>query len=375
MGIGDWGLDQATRREPACHVWGLSLGSARIARSVVGRPPHLPASTGSIIWVAMPLKPPTSFSRPARRTLHWLVDDESVANPLEAIGETRYLLYHAERLHESLRRLPAAGENRRCLVVGSWGLEVPFLIGQLGWEDVTCLCAPQGRPGWPQARKRRHPNAGEEYSFTLIEHDIEARPLPFEPGTFGLAVFWGCLEHLRRDPEFSLYEINRVCEPGALVSLVTDNAISFQATHCMLRGEPLPMRLHWPESEGHWRLYSPKEIRELLEGTGWQVDVLTSIVPDPPVYWRWWKRWLFRRLVGGYRRGFGLPEPYWNAFVLAHATKAVEPTRSYPTWLYKDERIRHLKVQMMELVSREALAARSAARPPGAKFPSLALCR
>jgi hypothetical protein len=116
------------------------------------------------------------------------------------------------------------------------------------------------------------------------------------------------------------------------------------------------MRLHWPESEGHWRLYSPREIEELLRGTGWQADLLTSIVPDPPVYWRWWKRWLFKRLVGNYREGFGLAEPYWNAFVLAQGTKVAQPSRTYPRWLYKDERIMKLKLRMMELVSREPAA-------------------
>src|SRR5262249_52486732 len=123
--------------------------------------------------------------------------------------------------------------------------------------------------------------------------------------------------------------------------------------HSMLRGQPMPMRLHWPGSEGHWRLYTPSEIEQLAVGTGWQVDLLTTIVPDPPVYWRWWKRWLFRKLVADFRSGFGLAEPYWDAFILAHATKSAAPTRSYPGWLYKDEKIRQLKVEMLELVSRE----------------------
>jgi len=302
-------------------------------------------------------KPPTTYSRPVRQTLHWLVEDEWVDRPLESTGETRYLLCHAERLHESLRRLPPAADNPRCLVVGSWGLEVPYLSGALGWTEVTCLSAPRHRPGRPLRLSRPHPNAQIDFPFTLIEHDIERGPSPFPDGEFGLVVFWGCLEHLRHDPEFALYEINRVSAPAAVVSLVTDNAISFQATHSLLRGSPMPMRLHWPESEGHWRLYTPSEIADLLAGTGWRVDVLTSIVPDPPVYWKWWKRWFFKRMVADLRAGFGLPEPYWNAFILAHATKIAPPTRRYPTWLYKDERIRRLKVDMMELVSREALSA------------------
>jgi len=308
----------------------------------------------------MAMKPPTKYSRAVRGALHWLIEDAWIERPLEAAGEVQYLLCHAERLHESLRRLPAAAENKRCLVVGSWGLEVPYLCDRLGWQDVTCLCAPNDRTGQVQQRTRAHPNTSEEYPFTLIEHDIEADPLPFDAGMFGLVVFWGCVEHLRRDPEFSLYEINRVCETGATVSIVTDNAISLQATQSTLRGHPMPMRLHWPASEGHWRLYTPPEIGELLQGTGWCVDLLTSIVPDPPVYWKWWKRWLFKKVVADFRRGFGLTEPYWNGFILAHAKKVAAPTRSYPKWLYKDEKIHQLKVEMMELVSREAPAALSA---------------
>ncbi len=308
----------------------------------------------------MPLKPPTRYAKPVRQTLRWLVEESWIDQPLETQGEARYILCHAERLHASLTRLPRPEENTSCLVVGSWGLEVPYLMGALGWRDVTCLCAPHGRNGRPHADVRRHPNADASYEFTLIEQDIESGPLPFEGGTFGLIVFWGCLEHLRQDPEFALYEINRVAAPGATVSLVTDNAISLQATHGVLRGEPMPMRLHWPTSEGHWRLYTPREIAGLLAGTGWRVDLLTSIVADPPVYWKWWKRWVFKRVVSDLRRGFGLVEPYWNAFILAHAAKVSEPTRTYPTWLYKDEKIHQLKVRMLELVSRQHPAAVSA---------------
>jgi SAM-dependent methyltransferase len=306
----------------------------------------------------MPLKPPTTFPRPVRQTLRWLVPDADVQAPLESVAESRYCLCHAQRLHDSLTRLPAANGNARCLVVGSWGIEVPYLAGRLGWRDITCICAPAGRSSRSGSRRRDHPNGEGRYAFDLLEHDIEARPLPFEDESFGLVVYWGCLEHLRCDPEFSLYELNRVAAPGATLSLVTDNAISFQATHSLLRGHPMPMRLHWPSAEGHWRLYTPTELEELLNGTGWRTDTLTTIVPDPPVYWKWWKRWLFRRLVAGLRKGFGLSDPSWNAFILALATKVSPPTRSYPTWLYKDEKIRQLKMEMLELVSRR--------RPPRA---------
>lgn len=301
----------------------------------------------------MPLKLSSRYSRTVKQTLHWLIPSELVDHPENARGESQYLLQHARRLHDSLTRLPpAVGLSRRCLVVGSWGLEVPYLMDMLGWRDVICLCPPNSRPGIRQKRRRVHPNGTKEYEFTLIEHDLESGAWPFEDESFDLAVYWGCLERMRHDPEFSLYELNRVCAPGATASLLTDNAVSFRATHSLLRGEPMPMRLHWPAAQVHWRHYSPREVAELLEGTGWRVDMLTSIVPDPPVYWKWWKRWLFRRIVAGQRRGFGLSEPFWNAFLLAHAVKVAPPTRNYPSWLYMDEKVRRLKMEMIEMVSR-----------------------
>lgn len=308
----------------------------------------------------MALRPPAEYSREVRETLHWLVAAGQVDAPMSARGEAQYLLCHARRLHDSFASLPNAGENKKCLVVGSWGIEVPFLAGKLGWTDITCICAPTTKRGVVQRLTRSHPNGGDSYAFDLIEHDLESGRSPFKDETFGLVVFWGCFEHLRHDPEFGLYEINRVTAPGGLVSIVTDNAISFQMTHGVLRGEPMPMRLHHPAAEGHWRLYTPPEMASLLVGTGWRMDTLTTIVPDPPVYWRWWKRWLFRKLVADYRRGFGLRDPYWDAFILANAVKVAAPTRQYPTWLYKDEKIAALKLEMVERVARAADRAKSA---------------
>ncbi|HWL95461.1 MAG TPA: class I SAM-dependent methyltransferase [Phycisphaerae bacterium] len=303
----------------------------------------------------MALKPPTIYSPAVRRTMHWLIPRCWLDQPHEARGEVQYLLCHAQRLHDSLIQLPSASDaNRRCLVVGSWGIEAPYLIERLGWTDVTCVCAPHAPASKDTEFKRtlrQHPNADCSFEFDLLERDLEAGSLPFDDGEFGLVVFWGCFEHLRYDPEGVLYEINRVTAPNGVMSLVTDNAISFQMTHSLLRGRPMPMRLHEPAPEGHWRLYAPAEIEELLRGTGWNVELLTSIVADPPVYWQWWKRWLFRRLVAGYRRGFGLPEPYWNAFILAHASKVAAPSRRYPGWLYKDEKIRALKREMLDVVT------------------------
>jgi SAM-dependent methyltransferase len=212
-----------------------------------------------------------------------------------------------------------------------------------------------------QHRSRPHPNAGRSYSYRLIEHDVEAAPLPLADGDFSLVIVWRDLERMRCDPEFALYELNRVTVPGGTLSLVADNAISLRATHALVCGDPAPLRIHDSSRESRWRLFTPDEIEDLARGTGWRIDTLTTIVPAAPAQWPWWKRWLFKRWVGGMRSGSGRPDPCWNNFILASATKVSGPTRSYPAWLYSDERIRQLKIEMIELVSRCAENSRPAA--------------
>ena len=103
-------------------------------------------------------------------------------------------------------------------------------------------------------------------------------------------------------------------------------------------------------------MYAPHELTELLEGTGWRVEAMTSIVPEAPASWGWWKTWRMRRLLAHQRNGFGLVQPFWNAHLLAHATRAAGPMRSFPTWLYQEEKIRELKIDMMELIARQPTA-------------------
>lgn len=301
---------------------------------------------------------PPKYSRPVRSTLRHLVKSDALARPDGAGGEALEILRNARRLHESLSRLPSAGcATDRCLVIGSHGAEVPYLCAQLDYQDVTCLMPTERGANEPTRRVRAHPDGGRRFEYTLIEHDLERGPWPIADGQFSLALFWGCLERLQNDPEFAFFELNRVCLPGATVSLVAENAISFEATQSLLRGEPAPLRLNWPGIEGHWRRYSPREIAELLGGTGWRVNELTTIVSNPNNDWKWWKRMLFKRWVADLRRGFGLAEPYWNAFVLAHASKVGPPTRSYPRWLYQGEKIRQLKIEMLEMLAEQSPAA------------------
>ncbi len=334
---------------------------------MAGAPTPQAARANPSMFVGILMVAPASpkYSRPVRSTLRHLVNGDALKRPEEAGGEAQEILRNAQRLHESLSRLPSAGcASDRCLVIGSYGAEVPYLCAQLGYRDVTCLmpCGAADRgserdENEPMRRVRSHPDGDRRFEYTLVEHDLERGAWPIADGQFSLALFWGCLERLQNDPEFALFELNRVCLPGATVSLVAENAISFEATQSLLRGEPAPLRLNWPGIEGHWRRYTPPEVGELLGGTGWRVNELTTIVADPNHYWKWWKRMLFKRWVADLRRGFGLAEPYWNAFVLAHASKVGPPTRSYPRWLYRGEKIRQLKIEMLEMLAEQTPAA------------------
>lgn len=306
-----------------------------------------------------------NLPRSVRQTLHWFLPESALEQPFTAQGEERYLLNHAQRLHESISRVPAPGStSARCLILGSTGAEVPYLHGKLGWRHITCVNTPEDDSPGRRRRARPHPNGRDLHDFTQLEHDVETGPLPLKAESFDLVILWNRIEHWRHDPEFVLYDLNRVCRPQATLSLVTANAISFQATHALLRGEPVPLRLQWPEADSPCRRYAPKEVAALLAGTGWQVEKLTTIVPDPPVYWRWWKRWVFRRVVGRLRQGFGLAEPFWNAHILAQAVKAREARRSFPGWLYKDQKIRQLKLEMLDLLDGSTSRRQRRARRP-----------
>ena len=311
--------------------------------------------------VAMSPLSPLKYPRAVRSTLRHLVDPAAIQDCRLAQGEDRDILCHARRLHESFSRLPAAGSSTdRCLIIGSSGAEVPYLAAHLNYTDITCLAPSRGDASEPVRAIRNHPQGDRPHEFTLIEHDPESRCWPLADAQFSLAIFWGGLEHLHDDPEFALFELNRVCIPGATISVVAENAISFEATHSILRGEPVSSRLNGANGDGRRRSYTPRQIGDLLEGTGWRVNELTTIVSDPPAHWSWWHRILFKRLAANLRRGAGLAEPYWNAFVLAQATKIGPPTRQYPRWLYQDERIRHLKIEMLEMLSDQSSNALSA---------------
>lgn len=300
---------------------------------------------------------PESFpriTRPLRKTLRWLVSDAALADASRASEEERFVLRDVHRYHESISRLPPAAGRRRCIIVGSEGVEVPYLMGRLGWEEVVCITLSRTLPGAVQRRVRRHPNGAEAFAYSVIEHDIERATWPLPDESFALALYWCCIERLRYDPEFTLFELNRVCAPDAVVSLVTENPVSFQATLELLAGRPRPLRLHWPADDGPCRLYAPQEISSLLSGTGWRVDLLTSIASESDDTGRWWKRWKLRRFLAQRRRGLGLSDSFGRGHLLAGATRASSPTRRYPSWLYHEEKIRRLKIEMMELVTRRA---------------------
>lgn len=304
--------------------------------------------------------PPVRLSRAVRETLHWLVSEDDLAAPHDAEGESRRLLHRAAELHEALAGLPAATENcDKCLLVGSTGAEVPYLAGKLGWKDVTCVAPPTCRAKRRLRRARPHPNSDASFPFTLIEQDPETDALPLEDHSFGLVVYLGRIETLRDDPEFVFYELNRVVQPRGRLVLLAENPVSLQATHSILRGAPQSARIeHGPESA--WRRYAPQEIEELLNGTGWRVESITSVVPGPALGGSWWRRRLFKRLVADLRAETGLAEPCLHTRLLVNAAKVSEPTRSYPRWLYDDEKIRQLKVEMLEHVSRTRRTAKTA---------------
>jgi SAM-dependent methyltransferase len=98
----------------------------------------------------------------------------------------------------------------------------------------------------------------KELGITPVVADVE-EPLPFPDETFDAVVAGELLEHLSF-PEVLMAEVQRVLEPGGVLVGSVPNAFRIQGRLRFLRGQP-------PEEDPmHLHMFSPEQIRELLDG-------------------------------------------------------------------------------------------------------------
>jgi SAM-dependent methyltransferase len=142
------------------------------------------------------------------------------------------------------------------------------------------------------------------------------------------------IEHLFEDPMHLMSEVNRILKPGGHLVLTTPNIASLRGIAAILQGYH-PGLFHSyikPAESGHVdprhnREYTPREIHQLLENSGFEVTLLeTGGFRDAPhPEYGWVLHLLNRYELDTSLRGDGI-------FAVGRKTGAVRVR--YPGWLY-----------------------------------------
>lgn len=200
---------------------------------------------------------------------------------IDTVGEvTSYVGRHRHEYIRTVRDVleffpPDPAQPKRVLEIGAF-FGVPCIaLAKLGYT-VTAADAPEFI---------EQPEQIERYG----RHGIASRGvrledfvLPFDDEAFDVVIMCEVIEHLNFNPLPLLKEINRVLSPGGLYYVALPNPLSLVHRKRMYKGKPNVFdvqefftQLDPASSEivyGHWREYSPAEMRRLLEPLGFRIE-------------------------------------------------------------------------------------------------------
>jgi SAM-dependent methyltransferase len=124
-----------------------------------------------------------------------------------------------------------------------------------------------------------HKLTGEELVFAYDAFNIETDTFPYADQSFDVVLFSELIEHMGVNPVRSLAEIHRVLRPQGLVIVTTPNALSLERFASFVRGERQMVDRYSPlfgYGARHNREYHPRELRGLLEETGFSVEEMIT---------------------------------------------------------------------------------------------------
>ena len=103
---------------------------------------------------------------------------------------------------------------------------------------------------------------------------IESECFPFPDGSFSDVIFTEVLEHLFRDPSWTLWQLNRVLQHDGRLFLTTPNACGYDSLINLLnQANPNARGQFYASIEsGHPHLWTLGECRELLQAHGFAID-------------------------------------------------------------------------------------------------------
>ena len=243
-----------------------------------------------------------------------------------------YLATHTTRSVRTLEITPPGGPADRILEMGAYLQITPALHTRLGYGEVRgCYFGPLGRTDHREVTSAD----GETFACDIDHFDAEKDVFPYPGEYFSTVVCGELIEHLFEDPMHMMSEVNRILKPGGHLVLTTPNIASLRGISAILQGyHPGFFHAYLKPAESgegdarHNREYVPREIQQLLEGSGFAVALLeTGEFRDAPHPEFAWVLHLLRRYrLDTELRGDG---------IYAVGRKTGPVTNRYPVWLYQ----------------------------------------
>jgi glycosyltransferase involved in cell wall biosynthesis/SAM-dependent methyltransferase len=295
-----------------------SLVASRYAsflESVVGQVPDLPSVN---------LTPNLSSTAPPQPEdiSTWAPDDPSRS----------YVETHMTRLQKTLAITPPGAPADRILEMGAYLQMTPALRSRLGYGYVRgCYYGKLGRVDHRTAVSAE----GETFECDIDHFDAEKDQYPYPDGHFSTVLCCELIEHLYYDPMHLMSEANRILKPGGHFVITTPNIAALRGVAAILQGyHPGFFHAYIAPAAGgaevdarHNREYTPREIHQLLENSGFSVTLLETgaFRDEPHPEYAWVARLLERYNLPAHLRGDGI-------YAVGRKTGAVR--ERYPGWLY-----------------------------------------
>lgn len=264
-----------------------------------------------------------SWELVAQRYAAFLKDFESDSLP----ASDAYVETHRGRLEKTLSLIPPGGPEDWILEMGAYMQMTPALQSRLGYGVVRGSYL--GETGKREICSVDLPDGGK-FECQIDHFDAEKDFYPYPSAHFWTVLCCELLEHLTLDPMHMMEQIHRIVRPGGHIVLTTPNITSLRAARALLQGYH-PMMFSSYIKNGseprHSREYTPNEIRQLLENSGFEVLRLeTGPFHDDLAPEHGWVEHVLDRYM--------LPREHRGDGIFAVGRKIGPVRERYPGWLY-----------------------------------------
>jgi SAM-dependent methyltransferase len=165
--------------------------------------------------------------------------------------------------------------------MGAYLQITPALHSKLGYGEVRgCYYGKLGRATIARGDLRR----GRAFECEIDHFDAEKDVSVSRRAFFATVLCGELIEHLFEDPMHLMSEVNRILKPGGHLVLTTPNIAALRGISAILQGyHPGFFQAYIRPAEGtgevdarHNREYTPREIHQLLENSGFEVTLLET---------------------------------------------------------------------------------------------------